>query len=86
MTAMPALTRREQEVVAMVIAGKSSRAIADELFVSCKTVEAHRQSIYAKLGIRTVQGLIAYAIATDNVPPDCLIGTALAVRYGVTSA
>lgn len=86
MTAMPALTRREQEVVALVVAGKSSRDIADELFVSNKTIEAHRRKVYEKLGITSVHGLIAWAIVTSNVPSDCLIGNALAVRYGVTSA
>ena len=42
--------------------GKASAAIADLLFVSPKTIHAHRQHIMDKLGIRTIGELIRYAI------------------------
>jgi DNA-binding CsgD family transcriptional regulator/tetratricopeptide (TPR) repeat protein len=45
------LTRREQEVAAMTVAGASSREIADRLVLSVRTVDNHLQNIYGKLGV-----------------------------------
>jgi DNA-binding CsgD family transcriptional regulator len=47
------LTRREVEVLALVGAGKSDRAIAAELFISPKTVSVHVSNAKAKLGVDT---------------------------------
>jgi DNA-binding NarL/FixJ family response regulator len=43
------LTEREREVLALMAEGRSNRAIADRLFVTSKTVEAHTASIFSKL-------------------------------------
>ncbi|WP_329121911.1 ATP-binding protein [Streptomyces sp. NBC_01465] len=45
------LTRREREVASMVVAGLSNREIAERLVVSKRTVDAHVEHIFAKLGI-----------------------------------
>lgn len=45
------LSDRERDVVRRAAAGRTNRAIADELSVSIRTVEAHLYSAYAKLGI-----------------------------------
>jgi DNA-binding NarL/FixJ family response regulator len=45
------LTPREREVLALIAQGKTDRGIADELFVTRKTVEAHVRSILAKLDL-----------------------------------
>jgi predicted ATPase/DNA-binding CsgD family transcriptional regulator len=47
------LTRREVEVLALVGAGKSDRAIAAELFISPKTASVHVSNAKAKLGVET---------------------------------
>lgn len=47
------LTRRESEVVALVLRGHSSEAIGAALGISPGTVKIHRKNIYAKLGIGT---------------------------------
>jgi DNA-binding NarL/FixJ family response regulator len=47
------LTSREREVLALVAQGRTDRGIAEELFVSRKTVEAHVRSILAKLDLPT---------------------------------
>jgi DNA-binding CsgD family transcriptional regulator len=57
-----ALSDREREVLQLVAEGKSSKEIASIIHVSVKTVEAHRQHIMDKLGIRTVAELTKYAI------------------------
>lgn len=50
--ATAALSQREQEVLALMAAGRSNRAIARELVVTCGAVEKHVANIFAKLGLR----------------------------------
>jgi len=47
------LTPRELEVLQLVIAGKTNKAIANEIYISEKTVEFHLDHIYTKIGART---------------------------------
>lgn len=46
------LTRREQEVMALIAAGRSNQQIADQLVISLGTVKRHNSNIYGKLGVR----------------------------------
>lgn len=57
------LTKREKEIVRLVVDGKTSMLIAQELSLSIKTVETHRKNIYQKLSINSVPQLVAYARA-----------------------
>jgi FixJ family two-component response regulator len=52
------LTAREREVMALVIAGGSSRTIAGALALSPKTVETHRAKVMAKTGVSSLAELI----------------------------
>ncbi len=45
------LTEREREVLAVMAEGRSNQAIAERLFLSPKTVEAHIANIFGKLGL-----------------------------------
>lgn len=45
------LTKREVEVLSLVIEGKSSKEVADQLFVSKRTVDFHLANIYSKLSV-----------------------------------
>ncbi len=56
------LTPREQEVLQLIAEGVKTRQIAQRLFVSIKTVEAHRSNIMNKLMINSVAGLTRFAI------------------------
>jgi DNA-binding NarL/FixJ family response regulator len=47
------LTSREVEVLRLVLAGFTNRAIAMEICISEKTVEFHLDKIYTKIGART---------------------------------
>ncbi|WTF89010.1 helix-turn-helix transcriptional regulator [Micromonospora globbae] len=47
----PALTDREWEVARLAAQGATSKAIAEKLFLSARTVENHLQRVYVKLGV-----------------------------------
>jgi len=55
------LTQREQEVMRMIAEGLRTKVIADKLFISKKTVENHRASIFNKLNIHSTMELVRYA-------------------------
>lgn len=57
----PALTRREAEVLALIVAGLGNPEIATRLFVGVTTVKTHINAIFAKLGARTRAEAIARA-------------------------
>jgi two-component system nitrate/nitrite response regulator NarL len=61
------LTGRELEVVALLARGISNKEVARELEISHRTVEAHRQRIYTKLGISSTAELVTYAIDNDLI-------------------
>jgi len=56
------LTPRELEVLSLVAEGRTTKAIAGELGLSVKTVEAHRKQISDKLNLHSVAELTKYAI------------------------
>lgn len=56
------LSRREVEVLRLVCAGRSDQQIADELFVSIKTVQSHLDRIRDKTGARRRPELVRYGI------------------------
>jgi DNA-binding NarL/FixJ family response regulator len=56
------LTEREREVLKLVAEGRSSKEIAEALYVTTKTVVWHRQSIMSKLKLRSVAELTKYAV------------------------
>jgi DNA-binding CsgD family transcriptional regulator/tetratricopeptide (TPR) repeat protein len=56
------LSAREIEVLKLVAAGKTNRAIATELFVSERTVHRHVSNIFHKLGVHSRTAAASYAI------------------------
>ena len=61
------LSDREIEIVKLIAQEFSNEEIAEKLFLSKRTVETHRKNIHQKTGIKTVVGLIKFAIRNDLV-------------------
>ena len=55
------LTPREMEVLELVVRGETSPQIAENLSLSVKTVEWHRNNLMSKLDVHNVAGLVRYA-------------------------
>jgi DNA-binding NarL/FixJ family response regulator len=60
--ALDQLTDAEKRVLRMIAQGMTSRAIADELHISPKTVDNHRTNIAAKLDIHGTHALLKFAL------------------------
>lgn len=56
------LTKREKEITQLIAQGKSTKEVAQALFISPLTVETHRKNIFSKLGIHKTAELVKYAI------------------------
>ncbi len=64
------LTPREQEVMRLLAEGLSSKAVAEKLFISPKTVENHRANIMNKLGLHSTIELVRYAAKLGLIDVD----------------
>jgi non-specific serine/threonine protein kinase len=63
------LTRREFEVLQLLVAGHTDRQIADDLFISRRTAQGHVARLCAKLGVCTRGAAVAAALASGLVDP-----------------
>lgn len=54
----PKLSRREKEIVQLILDEKTTQEIADQLFIGFGTVETHRRNIMNKLGARNTAGMV----------------------------
>lgn len=59
------LTEREQDVLILIAKGLMSKEIADTLNISVHTVISHRKNITRKTGIKSIAGLVAYALLNN---------------------
>lgn len=62
-----ALSARETEILLAVCRGLSNQEIADELFISKRTVDKHRANILEKTGCKNTASLVVYAIRHNLV-------------------
>lgn len=67
---MADLTKREKEVLSLVANGKSNTEVANELFISTKTVDTHKTHILEKLGLKNTAELVKYAIKNKLITVD----------------
>lgn len=66
-TADEQLSSREREILVAVCRGLSNQEIADELFISKRTVDKHRANILEKTGCKNTASLVVYAIRNGVV-------------------
>ncbi len=59
------LTQREKEVIRLIKKGKSSKEIAEALFLSSHTIDTHRKNICAKLNLTSPGALTRFAMEKD---------------------
>jgi len=64
------LTSREEEVLRLVVAGKTAKQIADVLFISPRTVENYKNTLLKKLNLSRTSDLIKYAVKHKLVDID----------------
>ena len=56
------LTTREREVLTLIAKGMKNAEIAEELFISVRTVESHRRNLLGKIGAKNTAGLVLFAV------------------------
>ena len=64
------LTRRQREVLTLIAEGKSNQAIADQLGISVRTVDRHRENIMKRLNLHSRTDLVKYALRKGLIQLD----------------
>lgn len=68
-TSYDGLTPREREILRYIAEGRQNREIAQLLFISVRTVQAHRSNLMEKLGAHDRTQLVKYAIRKGIISP-----------------
>ncbi len=63
------LTAREREIIKLIAEGKSSKEVADLLFISSRTVQHHRANLMRKLNLKKTADLVKYALQKGYTAP-----------------
>ena len=71
---VPHLSRREKEVLSLIVDEFTTKEIAEKLFISFGTVETHRRNMISKLGVRNTAGLVRAVYEYDLLKNDTLGG------------
>ncbi len=61
------LTKREREILKLIAEGMSYKEIGNELFISVRTVETHKNNILQKLELKSTIDLVKFAIKNDLI-------------------
>ena len=64
------LSRRQIEVLRLIVDGRTTREVAEHLGLSLKTVETHRTEMMRRLDIHEVAGLVRLAVKVRLIPPE----------------
>lgn len=67
------LTSREMEVLSLICKQRTAQEIADQLFISVRTVDGHRNNLLEKTGARNSAGLVLFAIKHRLIDPTELL-------------
>ncbi len=61
------LSEREIDVLKLICQQKTAQEIGDKLFITKRTVEGHKNNLFAKTGAKNVAGLVVYAIQNEVI-------------------
>lgn len=64
------ITDRELEILELIIKEFTNQEIAEKLYISSRTVDAHRRNLLQKTGARNTAGLVKYAFQHNIISPD----------------
>jgi two-component system nitrate/nitrite response regulator NarL len=64
---VPIVSRREKEVLQLIVDGLTNPQIAEKLFISLHTVDSHRKNLLAKFSVNNTASLIRIAIKYNLV-------------------
>lgn len=64
------ITDRELEILELIIKEYTNQEIAEKLFISSRTVDAHRRNLLQKTGSRNTAGLVKYAFQHNIISPE----------------
>lgn len=59
---MPEITKREKQILKLIIEEYTTKEISEKLFISFRTVESHRYSLLQKLDVKSTVGLVKVAL------------------------
>lgn len=65
------LTSMEKKILQLISSGKKRKSVADELYISERTLSNHLQHIFEKLNVSSVVEAITKAIQLGYIPPIC---------------
>lgn len=63
------ITDRELEILELIVQEFTNHEIAEKLFISSRTVDAHRRNLLQKTGARNTAGLVKYAFQHNIISP-----------------
>lgn len=61
------ITKREQEILTLIVEGLTSQEIAQKLYISPRTVDTHRFNLMQKLKIKNTAGLVRFALKNNLI-------------------
>jgi DNA-binding NarL/FixJ family response regulator len=64
------LTKREKEILKLIVQEYNNGEIADKLFISIRTVDAHKRNMIEKTGSKNIAGLLVWALKNNIVEDD----------------
>lgn len=65
--ALPFITRREKDVLLLVVEGYTNTEIAQKLFVSPTTIDTHRKSLLAKFHMKNTAALVRFVTQNNLI-------------------
>ena len=67
------VSKREREIVDLILQGKSNKEIESDLFISLSTVKNHVYNVYQKLGVKSRSQLIRFILETQRIDRDLIM-------------